>query len=180
MTSDTENYRNLRIFFDEEYQSLKSFVKSKIEDTADRDAEDIVQDVALKIFSRSESASPIDNIAGFVYHSIRNRIIDLMRTKKDRLAVEEEMETPLAEFLDLLYGTSDNSYSENMKIELKNAMNSLKQPYKDIIVAVDFEGYTYKEVSIETGIPEGTLMSRRHRALSLLFKALETKKEDHN
>ena len=45
------------------------------------------------------------------------------------------------------------------------------------IAAVDIEGYTYREISEETGIPEGTLLSRRHRAVSLLLKELEQKKE---
>ncbi|HET8736230.1 MAG TPA: RNA polymerase sigma factor, partial [Pricia sp.] len=63
MTSDSENYKNLRTFFNEEYHALRSYAKSRIDDAADRDAEDIVQEVALKIFSRSNSASPITNIA---------------------------------------------------------------------------------------------------------------------
>lgn len=176
MTSDTKNYNNLKTFFSEEYHSLKAYAKSRIDDSVDRDAEDIVQDVALSIFSRADSASPINNIAGFVYHSIRNKIVDLMRTKKETSRIENEMETRLIEFTELFYGKSDNAYSEDMKASLKEAIGNLKATYRNIVVAIDFEGYTYKEVSLETGIPEGTLMSRRHRALSILLKKLEHKK----
>jgi RNA polymerase sigma-70 factor (ECF subfamily) len=176
MTSETDNYKNLKTFFDEEYHSLKAYAKSKIDDTADRDAEDIVQDVAVKIFSRADSASPINNIAGFVYNSLKNRIIDILRTKRENYEIKKEMEVRLIEFSELFYGKSDNSYSENMINELKGAILRLKPPYQKIIIAIDFEGYSYKEVSAETGIPIGTLMSRRHRAISLLFKELETKK----
>ncbi len=176
MTSKTDNYKNLRTFFDEEYHSLKAYAKSKIDDTADRDAEDIVQDVALKIFSRVDSASPINNIAGFVYNSLKNRIIDILRTKRESYETKREMELRLTEFSELFYGKSDNSYSEKMKNELKKAILNLKPLYQKIIIAIDFEGYSYKEVSAETAIPIGTLMSRRHRAISLLFKELETKK----
>ena len=52
MTSETENDKQLKAFFDSEYHNLKAYVHSKIENDADRDAEDIIQDVALKIFSR--------------------------------------------------------------------------------------------------------------------------------
>lgn len=180
MTSDTENYKNLKTFFNEEYHSLKAYAKSRIDDTADRDAEDIVQDVALKLFSRSDHASPITNVAGFVYRSLRNKIVDLMRTKNNVSNVNIEMETRLIEFIELFYKPSDNSYSEDMKNELKIAIGNLKPHYRDIIIAVDFEGYGYKEIALETGIPEGTLMSRRHRALAQLFKILETKKENTN
>ncbi|MGI9550100.1 MAG: RNA polymerase sigma factor [Aurantibacter sp.] len=180
MNSDKENYNNLKAFFNDEYHSLKAYTQSRIDDTADRNAEDIVQDVALKLFLRADDLSPINNIAGFVYNSIRNKIIDLMRAKKQEVPLENTIEVRLTEFTELLYGKSDNSYSEKMKDELKKAISNLKPRYRDIIAAIDFEGYTYKELSVETGIPTGTLMSRRHRALSLLHKELEIKKESIN
>lgn len=180
MPPDSENYKNLRSFFDDEYHSLKAYAKSRIDDTANRDAEDIVQDVALKLFSRADSLSPIDNIAGFVYGSIRNKIIDLMRKKKKETSLEEDMEKRLFEFTELLYGRIDNEYSEEMIKQLKSAIGKLKPLHRDIIIAVDFEGYTYRELSQETQIPPGTLMSRRHRALSILLKELETKKQNIN
>lgn len=180
MVSNNENHNNLKTFFKDEYQSLKAYTKSRIDDAADRDAEDIIQDIALKILSRSENQSPIDNIAGFVYNSIRNKIIDLMRTKRKPINPMSEMENRLTEFTELFNSTSDNSYSEDMKKELKKAIIGLKPDYRNVITAIDFKGYTYKELSIETGIPEGTLMSRRHRAIAILFKALETKKQLKN
>ncbi|MDO6516356.1 RNA polymerase sigma factor [Zobellia uliginosa] len=179
MTPETDNYNKLKLFFDEEYRSLKAYAKSRIDDAADRDAEDVVQEVALKIFSRANNLSPIDNIAGFVYNSIRNKIIDLMRTKQKGVPFEQEMEEKLIEFTELVYGKTANAYSDTMKTKLKKAIAQLKPVYRNIIVAIDFEGYTYTELSRETGIPMGTLMSRRHRALAILLKVLEIKKTDH-
>ena len=170
--SDKENYKNLKAFFDDEYHSLKAYAKSRIDDTADRDAEDIVQEVALKLFLRAEGLSPIDNIAGFVYSSIRNKIIDLMRKKKKETSLEAEMENRLSEFSELFYGEAENAYSEEMEVELKKAIVRLKPLYKEVIIAIDFEGYNFRELSEETGVPKGTLMSRRHRALSILFNEL--------
>ncbi len=180
MISDTENDKKLKTFFNDEYHSLKAYVRLRINDASDRDAGDIVQDVALKLFSRPHTASAIHNIAGFVYNSIRNRIIDVMRTKKDQIHIENDMETRLVEFTEFFYGESDNGYSENMKRQLKKAIINLKPVYRNIITAIDFEGFTYRELSLETGVPEGTLMSQRHRAIALLFKELETKKETTN
>jgi len=180
MISDTGNYKKLKTFFNEEYHLLKAYVNSRINDAADRDAEDIIQDVALKIFSRTDNLSPINNVAAFVYSSIKNKIIDIMRTKKEKFRIDDEIEIRLIEFTELYYGKSDNSYSDEMKNELMKAIFSLKPYYKDIIIAIDFEGFTYKDLSLETGIPQGTLMSRRHRALSLLFKQLEIKNDSIN
>jgi len=179
MASETDNDKQLKAFFNEEYHNLKAYVHSKIEDDVDRDAEDIIQDVALKVLSRKEII-PINNIAGFFYYSIKNKIIDLMRKKKQYTHAEDDFESQFSDFVEQFYGASDNSYSEEMNIELKKAIFSLKPPYRDIILAVDVEGYTYREISEETGIPEGTLLSRRHRAISLLYKKLEHKKDSIN
>lgn len=175
MTTNKNNEKELKSFFNKEYHNLKAYVHSKIENDADRDAEDIIQDVALKIFSRKEVV-PINNVAGFVYHSIKNRIIDSMRKKRLSRA-EEDLENQLSDFAEQFYSASDNLYSDALKTALKEAIFSLKPPYRDIILTIDVEGYTYREISEETGIPEGTLMSRRHRAISQLYKKLKTQKD---
>lgn len=175
-----ENYNNLTAFFNEEYHSLRGYVQSRIKDTSERDAEDIVQDVALRLFSKADDISSINNVAAFVYNSIRNRIIDVRRTKKERAYDAEDIDTKWAEFAELFYGDADNSYSENLINELKRAIQKLKPDYQKIIVAVDFEGYSYREISERTGISQGTLMSRRHRAMSVLAKNLELEKNMNN
>ncbi|MGB5386128.1 MAG: RNA polymerase sigma factor [Eudoraea sp.] len=173
MAKSTENNNNLNQFFNAEYQALKNYVRSKIDDSADRDAEDILQDVALNLFSREDHLTPINNIAGFVYRSIRNKIIDIMRAKKVRLDLDDSFEKNLAELAELFYGNSAYANDDELKLQLKTAILSLKQDYKEVILAIDFENHSYAQLSLETGIPQGTLMSRRHRALSLLYKELE-------
>ena len=170
--SPNNNQLKITAFFQEEYQALKAYVTSKIDDTADRDAEDILQDAALRIFSRPENALPINNIPGFVYSTLKNRIIDVMRTKKERLYDEDKLDHLWTEFAERFYGNEEFPYPKHITNRLKTAIMELKPPYRDIILAVDFEGYTYREIALETGIPEGTLMSRRHRAMSLLLKKI--------
>lgn len=177
MAAKTENRNNLTTFFNEEYYSLRSYVQSKIQDTSERDAEDIVQDVALRVFSKADDILPINNIGGFVYSAIRNRIIDIMRGRKEHKYSSDDIDRQWQDFAELFYGDADNSYSPEMEQALKNAVTELKPVYRDIIIAIDFEGYTYKEIAIRTGISTGTLMSRRHRAMSLLLKNLENIKE---
>ena len=173
MVSDKQQNNNLNNFFKDEYHSLKGYVRSKIEHTTESDAEDIIQDVALKIFSRPSDALPITNIGGFVYNAIKNRIIDVLRTKKERIYDEKHLEKLWTDFASMFYEEEESPYSEQIKEKLKVAILELKPAYRDIIIAVDFEGYTYREISQETGISPGTLMSRRHRAISILLKHLE-------
>ncbi|WP_223033883.1 RNA polymerase sigma factor [Hanstruepera marina] len=176
--NQSENSKKLNTFFNEEYSSLKSYVSSNIKASINKDAEDIIQDVALKLFTSADRYSPINNVAGFVYRAIRNKIIDVMRSsKKVKVNYESQNETRLIELASLIYESPPDLYPEQLKQELKKAIINLKPNYKDVIIAIDFEGYTYKELEHETGIPIGTLMSRRHRAISLLYKTLINKQE---
>ncbi len=171
MSLETENRKKLTNFFGEEYRALKGYVNARIRDTANRDAEDILQDVALKLFSGADRYAPINNVAGFVYRSIRNRIIDVRRTSKNTEV--EEIDHEFNDLKELLQQSSDDRPSELQIAVLKKCLDELKAHYRDIIIAVDFEGYTYQEISQETDIPIGTLMSRRHRAIGILYKKLE-------
>ncbi len=177
MNLESENSKKLKDFFVREYQSLKIYVNIKISDTTNRDAEDIIQDVALKLFSGADRYAPINNVAGFVYRSVKNKIIDIMRTNKS--TDFKGIDSDLLELAEVLQQATENYSSDKMIAVLKNRIEELKPPYRDIIIAVDFEGYSYKEISKETGIPEGTLMSRRHRAIGILYKKMELEINKH-
>src|SRR5690606_34334324 len=157
MSAQSENHSTLSTFFNEEYSSLKTYVRTRIRDSSERDADDIVQDVALRLFSRSEDAIPITNVGGFVYNAIRNRIIDIMRGRKQRKLPTDEMERQWLEFVELFYGEADNHYPPALEQALKQAIAQLRPSYREIIMAVDFEGYSYREIAEQTGIPPGTL-----------------------
>lgn len=174
MRTEKENKKQLETFFREEYQSMKGYINARIKASTDRDAEDVIQDVALKLFSMTDTNSRINNVAGFVYRSLKNKIIDVMRKRKNTI-FKEETELNTLEFMDLPTDTN-NVYTERMKVDLAKSIGQLKAPYRAIIIAVDMEGYSYKEIAFQTGIPEGTLMSRRHRAIAQLHKQLENKK----
>ncbi len=181
MNHQSENSKKLNAFFNEEYKSLKSYVGSKLKSSINREPEDIIQDVALKLFAGADRYSPINNVAGFVYRAIRNKVIDVLRaSKQTRLDYDSQNEQKLMEFASIIYDNADNKYPEQTKDALKEAINGLKPDYKAIILAVDFEGYSYKDIEKFTGISIGTLMSRRHRAIAMLYKTLKRNKELFN
>jgi len=103
MNSESENNKKLKDFFDKEYYSLKTYVNSKIRNSVDKDAEDIIQDVALNLFSRSNRYSTINNVASFVYRAIKNKIIDTIRKSKKHVNTESQNEAKLLEFAEVLY-----------------------------------------------------------------------------
>ena len=84
-----------------------------------------------------------------------------------------DIDNNLLELAEVLNPSEEDHTPDLMISVLKKCIEHLKPAYRDIIIAVDFEGYTYKEIAQETGIPAGTLMSQRHRAISQLYKKLE-------
>lgn len=182
MEEKSNNRTKLHNFFAKEYVNIKRFVSTKIKNTAERDAEDIIQDVALNIFTKADFSAPVNDVAAYVYGSVRNKIIDLFRNKKSKnhyftnenINSEERI---MNEFAEKFLSGADNSYSENMKKHLKIAIGKLKPEYREIIIATEFEGYTHRELSEMWEISIGTLLSRRHRALAILHKSLSSVKK---
>ena len=168
MTQEKENYSKLKDFFGSEYYSLKAYVNARLRTGAENDAEDVLQDVALKLFAGADRYSPIDNVAAFVYHSIRNKIIDIMRGNKRSTPREKLTESGEAGMAEMEEGDP-----QELEAALLTHIRELKPVYREVILAIDFEGYSYKELARESGIPEGTLMSRRHRAISQLYQKME-------
>jgi RNA polymerase sigma factor (sigma-70 family) len=173
MVAESENKQKLNTFFSEEYKSLRIYVRSRLKKSSDNDPEDIIQDVAMKLFERADNLAPIKNIAAFVYRSIRNKIIDILRVNNPKSYLDERFEEFANEFSSAYSEKADNSYSDEMKAELYNAIQNMKPKYKEIIFTINFEGYTFKELSKEKNIPVGTLLSRHHRALSILTEQME-------
>lgn len=174
---ESDNNQKLTDFFGREYDALKGYVKTRIRDTAQSDAEDIIQDVALKLFAGADRYGPIHNVAGFVYRSLKNKIIDVMRSSlKNRTT---DLQPDMAEVLETIQGSESLENSEQMHRVLEKSIDRLKPVYKSIIIAVDYEGYTYREIAEKTGISIGTLMSRRHRAIAILYQYLEQEINEH-
>ena len=71
-------------FFQNEYGKLLNYVHRLIDDAADQDAEDIIQDVMVNIFNKADLTIPIDNLSAYIYKSLKNRVVDLFRKKSLR------------------------------------------------------------------------------------------------
>ena len=152
-------------FFQREYFRLVRYVRRLIDDAADRDAEDIVQDVMLSIFDKADVTIPIENLAAYVYRSLRNRVIDIFRKKEDVLSLSDVI--------------SETRYDIQQEVERKElmdfvfrAIDSLSDEQRAILLATEFEGWSFRELSEEWEIPIGTLLARKSRALQHIRKKL--------
>lgn len=163
-------------FFADEHERLVRYVRRFIEDTAERDGEDIVQDVMLNIFSRADVTMPIENLAAYVYQSLRNRIIDYLRKKREMVSLDaafvENEELTLSDILpDPRYDWMNEDVGLEIRERLFEALEELSDEQRAIIIATEFEGWTFRELSEEWGVPLGTLLARKSRALHKIREA---------
>ena len=85
---DNDNKNRFFQFFYCESKKLINYVKKKIINIGDMDAEDIVSEVMLKIVNKADSTSTIDNLSAYVYQSIKNKITDNFRKGKKPLSLD--------------------------------------------------------------------------------------------
>ena len=165
-------------FFREEHGRLVGYVRRWLDESAGEEAEDIVQDVALNIFDRGDITAPIRDLSAYVYRALKNRIVDYLRQKKPSLSLDAPRNGEEAPTLaDLL---SDNSAAPQSALERKElhdhlyqAIDALKPEDRAIIMATDFEGWTFHDLAEEWDVPLGTLLARKARALKKIRKSLE-------
>jgi RNA polymerase sigma factor (sigma-70 family) len=152
-------------FFQREYFRLVRYVRRMIDDAADRDAEDIVQDVMLSIFDKADVTMPIENLAAYVYRSLRNKVIDIFRRKEDPLSLS-----------DVIRDTETDIERDAERKELMDfvfqAIDSLPEEQRAVLIATDLEGWSFRELSERWNVPLGTLLARKSRALKQMRNRL--------
>jgi len=177
----TEKHRlSIDAFFKAEYKKLVHYVRKNMEDRfIDTSPEDIIQDVALSLMAKLDVNAQIENLGGYIYRSLKNKIIDTQRKTNNNVRIENMSERQ-AENL-LTYNipdageTEENKFSNFNSVSLHEAISKLKPDEQAIIMMTEFEGKTFDELARKWQIPVGTLLSRKHRALSKLYKILTGK-----
>jgi RNA polymerase sigma factor (sigma-70 family) len=174
--SNELNRQKVENFFRTEYNKLISFVRKNIEERFfGSTPEDIVQDVALNILSKLDIDLQFENLAGYIYRSLKNRSIDAGRQKNipistNTIVNEEFGPAELAEDEPEFDNLDELNITEE---QLHDAILKLKPNDRDIIILTEFEDFTFAELSEEWNVPIGTLLSRKHRALAKLHKLLK-------
>jgi RNA polymerase sigma factor (sigma-70 family) len=153
-------------FIATEWNRLVGYVRAWIADTAERDAEDVVQDVLEHLFEQSDIAAPITDISAYLYRSLRNRVIDLYRRKRG-VAVELA-----ADISDTRFEASEELERAEAQEEMFAAIDELPEPQREVLVATELEGRTFRELAEEWNVPLGTLLARKHRAMLAVRRTL--------
>jgi len=162
-------------FFAREGGKLAAFVRRRLDDAAEMEAEDLVQEVFASLFERADPLAEIGNLSAYVYRSLRNRIVDRIRARRPTTSLERPMleGLTLSEILPHPDGSPHDQMVDAQREEaFARAFDELPELDRQIIEAHDFEGLTFEQMSTAWKIPVGTLLSRKSRAIRKLSSAL--------
>ena len=175
MSSETLQKRIAEFLYTER-ERLVGYVRRLIDDTAYRDGEDIVQDVILNIYDRADITIPIENLSAYIYQALRNRVIDYMRKRRDVVSLDAGDDEDTVSLKDIISDPRYNAFDELKRKELRrrifDAIESLNDKQKAVVIETEFANKTFKELSEEWGVPIGTLLARKSRALSKIRETL--------
>jgi RNA polymerase sigma factor (sigma-70 family) len=162
-----------------EQSRLGNFIRRRVPDP--RDAEDILQEVFYELVEANRLLMPIEHVTGWLFRVARNRITDLFRKKKpesfsDIEPVEDE-DGELLRLEDLLPSPDagpEALYARSVLLdELEAALDELPEEQREVFVAHELEGRSFKEIAAETGVSVNTLLSRKRYAVLHLRERLQ-------
>lgn len=160
-----EQERRLADVVDREQSRLRNYIRRRVADP--RDVEDIVQDVFSELVEANRMLMPIEHITGWLFRVARNRIIDLFRKKKPERLDDGEL---LLESLDI--GPDEELERSELLDVIAAAIAELPPDQRDVFVAHEIDGRSFKEIAATSGVGVNTLLSRKRYAVQQLRKRL--------
>jgi RNA polymerase sigma factor (sigma-70 family) len=177
ITSMTERDRQISEIIAEERSRLRNFIRRRVPDP--RDAEDILQDVFYELVEANRLLMPIQHVTGWLFRVARNRITDLFRKKKPESFSDAADEGDEAlQWEDLLPSPDagpEALYARNVLLDaLELAIDELPEEQREVFVAHELEGRSFKEMAAATGVSVNTLLSRKRYAVLHLRERLQS------
>jgi RNA polymerase sigma factor (sigma-70 family) len=175
----TDQNRRISETITREQARLRQFIRNRVAD--DGDAEDIFQEVFYELIDAYRLMKPVEQVGAWLFRVARNRIIDLFRKRRpavlgnDSVLASEDGETrPWEELLPSPDAGPEAAYARGVLLEeLDAALEDLPEEQRDIFVAHEIDGRSFKELSEETGVSMNTLLSRKRYAVLHLRRRLQ-------
>jgi len=175
ITADEQNHR-IAETIEREQTRLRNFIRQRVLDESD--AEDILQEVFYELVQAYRLMKPLEQVGAWLFRVARNRIIDRFRKRRPEAARSNagEEEGELFPWEDLLPSPDagpEAAYARQVLLEeLDAALDELPEEQREVFVAHEFEGRSYRELAAATGLSVNTLLSRKHYAVLYLRRRL--------
>jgi RNA polymerase sigma factor (sigma-70 family) len=168
----------------QEQPRLRNFIRKRVAD--EDDADDVLQDVFYELVEAYRLMKPVEQVGAWLFRVARNRIIDRFRKKKAEPLVHENVPAQNQEEVlgweDLLPspdGGPEAVYARSILLdELDAALGELPEDQRDVFLAHEVEGRSFKDLAAETGVTVNTLLSRKHYAVLHLRRRLQAIYDD--
>ncbi|HSZ61099.1 MAG TPA: sigma-70 family RNA polymerase sigma factor [Terriglobales bacterium] len=164
---------------------LRNFIRRRVPDR--EDAEDVLQDVFYELVEAYRLMKPVEQVTAWLFGVARNRITDLFRSnqrKKKREAfrsepalatlAEDREVLQLEELLPSPDAGPDALYARGVLLEeMDAALDELPEEQREVFIAHELMGQSFKEIAAQTGVSVNTLLSRKHYAVLHLRERLQ-------
>jgi len=168
-----------------EQARLRNFIRRRVPDPAD--VEDVLQDVFCELVEAYRLMVPIQQVSAWLFRVARNRITDLFRRRKpgrfEDQPVQENDEGEVLRFEDLLPApdaSPEANYARTLLLEeLEGALDELPREQREVFIAHEIEGRSFKELAEASGVSVNTLLSRKHYAVLHLRERLRRIYEEY-
>jgi RNA polymerase sigma factor (sigma-70 family) len=178
MRAMVERDRDISEVVGRERSRLRHFIRRRVPNEAD--VEDLLQEVFCELVEANRLLMPIDYVTGWLFRVARNRITDLFRKKKPESFSDAAMGNDDGEVLEIedwLPSPEDGPEALYMRQalleELKHAVGELPHEQREVFIAHELEGRSFKELSKESGVGVNTLLSRKRYAVLHLRERLQ-------
>jgi RNA polymerase sigma factor (sigma-70 family) len=174
--------RDISITVRRERGRLLAYIRRWIADAAE--AEDILQDALYELVLAHRLMQPVEQAEAWLLRVARNRIIDRFRRRSRRARfeqlhleqVEEEMDAPAGALADLLPAAEAGPEAAAMRAlllaEIEAALAELPAEQREVFVAQELEGVSFRELAQRTSLSINTLLARKRYAVRFLRRRL--------
>lgn len=172
-----EKNKRIAETFARERGRLRSFIRRRVPDA--NDAEEILQDVFFEFIQAYRLPGAIEQVGAWLYRVARNRIIDRFRKRREEPLPEifgdEENEWHwLDEVLPVADDGPEAAYARSVLLEEMFAvLQDLPAEQRNVFIAHELEGRSFKELEAESGVGLNTLLARKRYAVVYLRKRLQ-------
>ena len=158
-------------FLTEERDRFVNYVRSILHESDEIEPEDVVHDVMVKLVERADATTP-EALAAYVFRALRNRIVDHGRTRRATVPFDPASADGGLDLPDGAPSPIETLQSREGRQALFRALDQLSDVERDVLIAHEFEGIPFKALAAERGMPIGTLLSHKSRALKKLKKLI--------
>jgi RNA polymerase sigma factor (sigma-70 family) len=175
-----EQNRRIAETVEREQGRLRRFIRKRVLDESD--VEDILQEVFYELVQAYRLMKPLEQVGAWLFRVARNRIIDRFRGRRQEAlradpagGTEEAERFPWEDMLPSPDTGPEAAYARDLLLEeIDAALDELPEEQREVFVAHEFEGRSFRELAEASGVSVNTLLSRKHYAVLYLRRRLRT------